>query len=185
MPEALLHYIIVHKYICTYISILCLVLHMKKGPMSSILTKITLIVSVKQLFSFFKMFSSLPSIKNFSKVFKKLWNNDEGFFFCIECCSCCLNVHVDAKKKKHIQSQFSYSMVALNRQLHHLMAKLVLPQKLEWFNSLSFALLYVLSLWDMMLKLCRILKNQHNIYLSQCAIKWKKVPEMHNTFLKK
>ena len=104
--QALLHYIIVHKYICTYISILCLVLHMKKGPMSSILTKITLIVSVKQLFSFFKMFSSLPSIKNFSKVFKKLWNNDEGFFFCIECCCCCLNVHVDAKKKSIFNLNF-------------------------------------------------------------------------------
>ena len=80
------------------------------------------------------------------------------------------------QRKKHIQSQFSYSMVALNRQLHHLMAKLVLPQKLEWFNSLSFALFYVLSLWDssMMLKLCQMLKTNIMyipIYLSQCAKK--------------
>ena len=118
---------------------------MKKGPVSSIFTKITLIVSIKRSFSFFKMFSSLPSIKKFSKSLslKNCKKNSKGIFFLhrilllLECtCRC--------KEKKHIQSQFSYSMVALNRQLHHLMAKLVLPQKLEWFNSLSFALFYVL-----------------------------------------
>ena len=117
---------------------------MKKGPVSSIFTKITLIVSIKQSFSFFKMFSSLPLIKKFSKSLslKNCKKTARDFFFLhrmllLECtCRC--------KEKKHIQSQFSYSMVALNRQLHHLMAKLVLPQKLEWFNSLSFALFYVL-----------------------------------------